>query len=213
MGTFTLDQFRGGLAILPQIRGRTDITNPLLDDWINLAYIECATALGTSSFRAHADISVFRGNSIYNIPSGVSTIVSISDRDSGRILIRSGENSLNKSTSTGAPRFWSQEGPLIHLWPTPDRDTFLRLEVEEEIELLKSPSDRTALHSQWDPAIRFLSKSYALYDLGFSEESVEAFNRYLGYFKSRSNPDPIGGPIEGVNVASSYDDLTYRGTP
>lgn len=209
MGLLTLKDFRDELNLALGDHRQTG--NERLDRWINLGYLQAVNESWFEGIKEVATASTVASQREYDLPTDLMSIVGVADlTNKYRLIKKSWANmQLMDREVEGPPRYYARRRRVMYLWPTPDSIYSLEINYLEEICPMIEATDRTVLPQAYDPWIIHLSRMIAWGALGNNETS--AFHKALAdreFSKLPTDTFSSDELAEGVDVASSFDDLS-----
>jgi hypothetical protein len=161
MGYMTLDQLR---AEVSSNLSEVGYDNDRLDTWINLGYIEVATAMEPDRFTWSACATFAQRGRSFVLPQNTVAVRSVVDKTHKRRLVYvSPENFelLESGGRAGYPQRWTRLGSTIRVWPEPYENTDVRLLLIREPLRLVLATDVTEISARWDAAVMMMATRYA----------------------------------------------------
>lgn len=185
MGVLTLLQIR--TEVDSSMGNKTNVLDPRLDTWINLAYNEIASAIDFVELDDEFDIVTVVGTSEYAGPTNPLAVNLLRDENNERLLTWIPKNEyfrLNRSTN-GTVMRWTRRGSQILVWPPPDAIVTLRAQYKRTPPSLATDGDVTILPSFIDNALIFLGTAYGLLATGEDRRAITWVNRAAQYLGTR----------------------------
>ena len=209
MGHLTLDSFRDNLNI--SLGNHRQNANERLDTWINTAYFAIASESEYEGARMVATADTVADQHSYSLPEDLFSVISIADLTNKKRLVNIGLRNyhLKDRTVTGNPRYFARRKRVFYLWPTPKSVCEIEVFYTEEICPLLLYDDVTVLPQAYDQVLLTKAREYAWEALGSPERAtyyLEVYTRLLNAVKRDVEQSPM--VTEGVNVATSFGDLT-----
>jgi hypothetical protein len=205
--TETLSTMRAWLkrALLGRTQGLEDAT---FNEWINDAYLDICTSLDIDELKGSLAFSLTAGQSLYKIPSIVSTFLSpLGLVDSTMSTGGQPLDKVDKSwfreqpDESNRPKYFFREGELLVIHPTPDKSYTLNVDFRIRPLPMTLDTHSPILSAEWYRPIRLNARQMAFDDLQEFEKVPPAQNSVVAAVRKRN--DREASEDEGRVVKSS----------
>lgn len=138
---------------------RTDIPDPMWNEWINDGYQDFYSTLKLPESKASFPLVTTAAQPMYLMPAVVNYVRGVSGSDQviltqGGALTNIDEDSYRKlPVRTLTPQYWFREKNILVLWPTPDQAYNLAIDVTIKPAPLVNDADYPALEDKWHESL------------------------------------------------------------
>ena len=157
MGTLTLAGFRAEVQFA--LDQRQDLTNPLMDQWINWAYLHVSmpTVFRHRELQNTQNITLVDGTQAYALNTNITAVYGVHNSTDGYKLRPNDIREFDLSpAASGQPREFAIWGNQIFFRATPgatDAGDIVVVRYWEEPTDLEADTDATVLRQMWDEVI------------------------------------------------------------
>jgi hypothetical protein len=214
----TLADYRGRLNL--QLGARPDLTNGILEAWINDAYIDTCASLEIDELKASLTLTTISGQPLYLLPDVVRAIREAGVIDAttygplgGRKLSLSDLPQYRRNaTLTDEPREYFREGKMLVLWPTPKTARNISLDIWLRPQPLVNDTDSPFIPQEWHLPILLNARSMAHSDLREYDRAAAAENTYVNTVRRKEDPESLeeADRIVGSSVPRNRHSLFRR---
>lgn len=165
------------LELQKRFANRGDVNVTRIKDWINDAYLDVCTSVKLQQFNASIAQVLSTGQPIYTLPTSIRAILS-----------GGGQGTLNLIDMSQYRRLPEQVGPVtkyfryggfLVLWPTPEAQETIVLDVLLKPAKLVNDTDSPAIDEDWHERIEKLAESKGWEALGSPTNSGVAMNSFI----------------------------------
>lgn len=217
----SLAEFRGRLNL--QLGGRPDITPPMLDQWINAAYIDVCSSLELNELSGSLALDLINSQSLYMLPAVVRAIkmVSVIDSDTygelgGRSLTMTDLKAFRKAPDrVDEPTEYFRSGDILVVYPSPVSVRTLSLDIWIRPQKLLLDTDCPVLHEEWHEPILRNARTMAHSDLREFDKAAVTSNDYVEMVRRKESTEVLeeGDKIIGSSVPHHRRQLFRRHLP
>ena len=150
-----------------ELGNRTDIPDPLWNEWINDAYLDLYASLELPESKRSFEFLTVANQPLYLLPSTVNTVRMLSvvdpdDNTNGLAFDKIDVFTYRKlPPRCGAPDSWFREQQILVLWPTPDEVYTVTVDVVAKPAILTLDSHYPVLDDKWHELLLKSAKSRA----------------------------------------------------
>lgn len=215
----TLADLRNELRIM--LGGRPETDDPMLDRWINFAYLDTATSLEIDELKGSLSFNSTVAEAMYLLPDVVRAIRHASIIDTanyaagGRELKLSNIGAYRKAAdATGEPREFVRENKLLLLYPTPVAARSITLDVWIRPQKLTDDSDSPILAEEWHEVILKNARAKGHSALREFETAGVTENEHISLVRRKDEPEALedANRVVGSSVPRTRRQLFSRFT-
>lgn len=150
-----------------ELGNRTDLTDPVLNELINDAYFDFASALDLPELRGAYTQSLVVGQPFYLLPAAVDAVLGIAAADPtdgtiGAPLEKADWQTFRKLPDvSGEPDVWFRAQNMIVIWRTPDDTYTVAFDVRIKPAKLAADTDYPIFEDKWHEALYKAAKGRA----------------------------------------------------
>ncbi len=199
MGVLTLLELR--TEVDSSMGNKTDIPDPRVDTWINLAYIDVASGIDFSELDGELVIPTVVGQNNYVGPVDPLVVDLVRDDTNDNLLTWVPKNEyfrLNRSIN-GPVKRWTRSAAEILVFPPPDAIVSLTAFFKVTPALLGADGDVTILPSFVDNALILLAPAYGLLATGEDQRAIVWLNRAINFLQSRLTNQDLSFLLGGLS--------------
>lgn len=193
----TLAEFRGRLNL--QLGGRPDVTTPMLDQWINAAYIDICSSLEIEELKGTLTLNLVAGQALYTLPKTVRAITLASVIDAvtygevgGRQLTLTDLAKYRRSSERAdEPEEYFRVGELFVIWPTPTSVRDLSLDVWVRPAKMTADDHSPIIPEEWHEIILRNARQMAHSDLREWSSAAIAQNEFVGMVRRKTDTEEL----------------------
>lgn len=172
---------------------RTDIPDPVWNEWINDGYQDFYSTLDLPEAKASYPLPTVANQMMYLVPPVVASIRSVSGSDT--VILTQGGTLSNIDLFTyrklpvrvGAPEYWFREKNILVLWATPDQVFNLSIDVRIKPAPLVADTDYPALEDKWHESLLNAAKYRAWTGVQNDTKSALVQNEMTRQIQRRSD--------------------------
>jgi hypothetical protein len=205
-----------------QLGARPDVTNGILETWINDAYLDTCTSLEIDELKASLALNLVAGQPLYLLPPIVRAIREVAVIDAatygslgGRKLVQSDLARYRRNgTVSDEPREYFRENRMLVLWPTPKVSRTLSVDIWIRPQPLVGDNDSPIIPPEWHETIGLNARSKAHLDLREYERAAVAENAYVNNVRRKDDPESLeeSDRVIGSSVPRSGRSIYRRPT-
>lgn len=176
-------------------RSTTDLPDTVVNEWINDSYLDMTGGMEFAENRKSFSFSTVAGQPFYLLQSTVDGVRSVSGYDPatdtiGTALEKSDSFKYRKRpTQDGDPLEWFREQQMLVLWPTPDSELTLTVDVQILYTKLSADTDYPAIEDKWHEALFQGAKARAWEALQNDAKAELANNRQARLISRKDDKD------------------------
>lgn len=178
-------------------RSATDLPSSMTDEWINDSYLDMTSGMEFAENKKSFQIAAIAGQPFYLLPATVDGVRSVAVYDPTSTDLAVGQ-ALEKSDSfkfrrrpaqSGDPVEWFREQQMLVLWPTPDRDLTLTVDVKIKYAKLAADTDYPAIDDGWHEPLFQGAKVRGWEALQNDNKALLANNRQTALISRKDDKD------------------------
>jgi len=154
-------------ALLPAIGNPSGVTNTILDDVINRAYLRICDTFTFPQTTKRTTTNTSIGVRSYNLGANDLIVLGVWNKTHRYALSKVDHHVVNdyddQSTSnprTGRPKKYYRDGSSIFIMPAPDAVYVLELVTKQKVAKLANTNDTPVLYEPWHDGILLLARWY-----------------------------------------------------
>ena len=181
----TLAQMRTALRRKIGNPDTTSVTNAILDEHINSAYVHLTTRYRHKQGRENSRFNTVAGTSAYTLTGQYAVVFQVWNRTTNTKLTKLGwrqrvdeDLSVSSSTTQGVPLGYETWQDSIILYPVPDAVYAIEAIYKKIPTALSADGDTPVINALWHPGIVFLSRFYYWDDRQDFAKAQQAYNTW-----------------------------------
>lgn len=168
----------------------TDVTDTILKEHINSAYVEIADNFRFHKTRKLCTFTTVASTRRYGLPTDCDVVLKVRDNTNSVRIEKSDSRrfaELTDTTTEGFPTQYARFRDWIELQPTPDGAYEIQLYYRVATTLLSADTDEPALPASWHEGILRLARWYYYTEEGDEPKANSAYNSYTVWASKKTN--------------------------
>lgn len=185
----TLSEIRSEVKLNLGNRSTDVIADARYNLWINLTELELASAFQFFQLEKVATTTMVAGQAVYQLPSDLLAIYSLSDTTAKRKLRRSHYRKFDNidTTVSGDPTHYIRFGSYIQLVPVPAQANVLQLRYCKIFNKMVNDNDAPTIPPPWHECLILGAESRGWRALGEYQRAALVKNEYIALVRSKQS--------------------------